>query len=349
MDRAASKLQQSVFGRLDTITNEMTEWILPLSKPAGFVREPDGTVWIAMSQGSLIHLDLESNRIVSYRGPNSFAYSGIVPGADGKLYLSDFGSNRIVRFDPDTGTEIAWQEFDPITSGRTEITQPTLDGAGHVFVVESIGGGAVARLDLSTGEWDRFGNGFLLDPTHFFLQGNFVYAVETDLSGGDGRFVVVDMNTVAFAKVSSSPVFHLLVSVDLPSAVVRTFTLTPLTFQSSDKSPDGTIAASTPAPGISRFTLPSGSLLPTSSSFSIAPINGKVVSGCAAPWSSSRFSLREPNGPRRPAGLQRFQRAPAHGFRALRRERRRRATSSRSSSAAPCRRRRQNRSGWGRA
>jgi hypothetical protein len=45
------ELQQSVFGRLDTITNEMTEWILPLSKPAGFVREPTAP-WIAMSQGS---------------------------------------------------------------------------------------------------------------------------------------------------------------------------------------------------------------------------------------------------------------------------------------------------------
>ena len=272
------ELQQSVFGRLDTATNEMTEWILPLSKPAGFVREPDGTVWIAMSQGSLIHLDLQTNQVTAYRGPNSFAYSGIVPGTDGKLYLADFGNNRIVRVDPVTLTEIAWQEVDPIF-GRTELSQPTLDGAGHVFVVEEIAGGAVARLDLATGEWDRFGNGFLLDPTHFFLQGSFVYAVETDPSGGDGRFVVVDLNTVAFAKLSSSPVFNTLVSVSLAPAIVRTLTLTPLTFQSSDKLPDGTIVASKPATGISRFTLPSGNLLPTSTSYSIAPIGGKVVSG----------------------------------------------------------------------
>jgi streptogramin lyase len=272
------ELQQSVFGKLDTVTNEMTEWILPVSKPAGFVREPDGTVWIAMSQGSLIHLDLQTNRVTAYRGPNSFAYSGIVAGTDGNLYLSDFGSNRIVRFNPVTLNEVAWQELDP-NFGRTELSQPTLDGAGHVFVAEEISGGAIARLDLSTGEWDRFGNGFLLDPTHFFLQGNFVYAVETDPSGGDGRFVVVDLSTVAFAKISSSPVLNNLNSLLLTPATVRTTTLVPLTFQSSDKPPDGTIAPSKPATGISRFTLPSGNLLPTSTSFSIAPIEGKVVAG----------------------------------------------------------------------
>jgi len=273
------EVNESVFGRLDTVTNEMTEWILPLAKPAGFVREPDGTVWIAMSQGTLLHLDLASLEITPLRVPGvSFAYSGITAGADGKLYLTDFGNNRIVRFDPATSTETAWQEIDPV-SGRSEIDQPTLDGAGHVFVAEDIAGGAIARLDLATGEWDRFGAGFLINPTHFFLQGNFVYVVETDTSGGDGRFAVVDMNTVTAAKITSVPVVNQLVSSSLPSARLRTFTLTPVTFQSSDKPPDGNIVASVPTPGVSRFTLPSGNLLPTSTSYSIAPINGKIVAG----------------------------------------------------------------------
>jgi sugar lactone lactonase YvrE len=273
------ELNESVFGRLDTVTNEMTEWILPLSKPAGFVREPDGTVWIAMSQGTLVHLDLATLAITPLRVPGvSFAYSGIAAGADGKLYLSDFGNSRIVRFDPETETETAWQEVAP-TSGRSEIDQPTPDGAGHVFVVEDIAGGAIARLDLATGEWDRFGAGDLLNPTHFFLQGNFVYVVETDTSGGDGRFAVVDLNTVAVKKIESAPVVNQLTSVPSAPARLRTTTLTPLTFQSADKAPDGTIVSSVPAPGISRFTLPSGNLLPTSTSYSIAPIEGKIIAG----------------------------------------------------------------------
>jgi hypothetical protein len=199
-----------------------------------------------MSQGSLLHLDLQTNRITAYRGPNSFAYSGIVAGTDGNLYLADFGNNRIVRINPVTLNEVAWQELNP-NFGRTELSQPTLDGAGHVFVAEEISGGAIARLDLSTGEWDRFGNGFLLDPTHFFLQGNFVYAVETDPSGGDGRFVVMDLSTVAFATISSSPVLNNLSSLPLASAIVRTF----ITGSRSraDKPPAGENRSRRPTPG----------------------------------------------------------------------------------------------------
>jgi len=271
-------LQESVFGKLDTTTNVMTEWVMPVSKPAGFVREPDGTVWIAMSQGSLVHLDLQSLQVTAYRSPASFAYSGITAGSDGNLYLSDFGNSRIVRIDPATLTETAWQEFDPKIA-RSLPTQPTLDGAGNVYVVEDINGGAVGRLNLATGEYDRFGAGFLLNPTHFFLQGNFVYAVETDSSGGDGRFVIVDTNKAAMLKVATTPVENTLTSLPEPAAVVRTFTLVPNTFQSSDKPPDASILATVPTTGISRFTLPSGKLLSTSTSYSIAPINGKIVSG----------------------------------------------------------------------
>ena len=274
------ELNESVFGKLDTTTNEMTEWILPVAKPAAFVREPDGTVWIAMSQGSLLRLHLDTLEVESFRGVNSFAYSGMVQGTDGLLYLSDFGNNRIVRIDPATMAETAWQPFDP-NLVRSEPTQPTLDGAGNVYVAEVVSGGSIARLNLETGEYDRFGAGFLLDPTHFFIQGNFIYAVETDTSGGDGRFVIVDRNLAPKNTIQTTPSVDTLVPPKLPllNARTRTTTLVPLTFASSDKPPDSSIVASTPTTGISRFTLPSGSLLPTSTSYSIAPIDGKIVSG----------------------------------------------------------------------
>jgi len=271
-------LNESVFGKLDTVTNQMTEWILPVSKPAGFVREPDGTVWIAMSQGSLIHVDLNTLEVAAYRGPASFAYSGLVAGDDGMLYLTDFGNSRIVRIDPATLVETAWQPFDPAKT-QSEPTQPTLDGAGNVYVAEVVAGGSVARLNLATGQYDRFGAGYLLDPTHFFLQGNFIYAVETDPSGGDGRFVVVDTNLAPKVTIQTTPVTSTLVALPEPAARVRSTTLTPLSFASADDPPDASIAAATPKEGISRFTLPSGTLLPTSTSYSILPVNGKIVSG----------------------------------------------------------------------
>ncbi|HWC64485.1 MAG TPA: hypothetical protein VG777_00275 [Thermoanaerobaculia bacterium] len=272
------ELNESVFGKLDTVTNEMTEWILPVAKPAGFVREADGTVWIAMSQGSLLHVDLNTLQVAAYRGPSSFAYSGLVAGEDGFFYLTDFGNSRIVRLDPATLTETAWQPFDPAKT-LSEPTQPTLDGAGNVYVAEVVAGGSIARLNLATGQYDRFGAGYLLDPTHFFLQGNFIYAVETDPSGGDGRFVIVDQNLAPKVTIQTTPVTNTLVPLSEPSARVRTTTLVPTTFTSVDHAPDSSLAAATPKEGISRFTLPSGSFLPTSTSYSILPINGKIVSG----------------------------------------------------------------------
>lgn len=276
------EVQQSIFASLDTTTNLMTEWILPLSKPAGFVREPDGTVWIAMSEGSLVHLNLQTLEVTSYRGPlpslTFSGYSGIVQGSDGLLYLADFGQNRIVRIDPVALTETAWQTADP-TKVQLFPTQPTLDGAGNVFVVEDVVGGGVGRLNLTTGQYDQFGENFLINPTHFFLQGSFAYAVETDTSGGDGRIVVVDMGTVNDTVTQITPVSSALTALSQPAATIRTFTLVPDTFASADDPPDGTVVATVPATGISRFTLPSGNLLASSTSYSIASINGKVWSG----------------------------------------------------------------------
>jgi len=262
------------------VTNQMTEWILPVSKPAAFVRNPDGTVWLAMSQGSLVRLDMNSLTVESFRGVNSFAYSGMVQAPDGSLYLTDFGNNRIARVDPTTLEETAWEPFDPAIV-HSEPTQPTLDGAGNVYVAEVVSGGSIARLNPATGVYDRFGAGYLLDPTHFFLSGNFIYAVETDTSGGDGRFVVIDKSLAPTITIQTTPSTDVLVPPKTPlaNATVRTTTLVPITFASVDHAPDSGIVASTPKPGISRFTLPSGSFLPSSTSYSILPVGGKIVSG----------------------------------------------------------------------
>jgi streptogramin lyase len=272
-------VNESIFARLDTTTDALTEWILPISKPAGFLRLPGGIVWLPMSQGSLVKLDLNTLAVVAYRGSDSLGYSGMILGPDSDFYLSDYGSNRLVRIDPQTLTETAWQPFDPVTKGRVNMSQPTLDGAGNFWIAEDVNGGSLARLSLATGEYDRFGAGNLLSPTHFFVQGNLVYAVETDSLGGDGRIVVVDTNTVNVDKVTTTPKSASLVTLPLASATFRTTTLTPITFQSSDSPPDGLVVASSPQTGISRFTLPHGTVFPSTTSYSIATIGGKVLAG----------------------------------------------------------------------
>jgi streptogramin lyase len=272
------ELQESVIAKLDTVTNVLTEWILPISKPAGFLRDPNGIVWVAMSQGSLLRVDLNTLRVQSSRGSDSLAYSGLVRGADGQFYLSDYGSNRIVRIDPQSLVETSWQLFNPLLA-RLQITQPTLDAAGDIFVAEDINGGAIGRLNLSTGNYDRIGAGVLIYPTHFLLQGRYIYGVETDPFGGDGRIVLLDTQVAAAQRLATTPKTETLETLPNLNARVRTFTLTPITFDSKDAPPDGAIVASSPKEGISRFTLPKGATLTTSTSYSITVVEGNVVAG----------------------------------------------------------------------
>ncbi len=48
---------RSVFARLDTVTGQLREWIVPGSRPAGFYRAPDGKVWLPQTNGRLQSID----------------------------------------------------------------------------------------------------------------------------------------------------------------------------------------------------------------------------------------------------------------------------------------------------
>lgn len=272
-------LQQSVFGKLDTTTGLMTEWIMPISKPSGFLREPDGvTVWVAMSQGSLLRINLETLAVDSFRAPDSMAYSGLISGSGGLFYLLDFGNNRVVQVDPVSLSETSWQTLDP-TKFHELPTQPSFDASGNLWFAEEVNGGAFGRLNLATGQLDRFGSGFLLSPSHYFLQGDLIYGVETDPTGGDGRVVVLDQTQVSKETSTLAPKTAAFTSISSPALLFRTFTLTSQTFQSKDDSADGVVVASAPTAGLTRFTLPHGSKYPTTTSYSITVEGGKILAG----------------------------------------------------------------------
>src|SRR5437773_6058484 len=146
---------RSVFARLDTVTGQLREWIVPGSRPAGFYRAPDGKVWIPQTNGRLQSIDLTTLDAVDYRSTKTFAYSDVVFGSDGALWMTDFGNNRIVRYVPGAATETSWTYFDP-TSGQTNPSQIQFDERGNLWI-SNLSLGRMDSFNPATGVTTFFG------------------------------------------------------------------------------------------------------------------------------------------------------------------------------------------------
>lgn len=188
----------SIFGRLDTVTGQIREWEVPGGRPAGFYRAPDGKVWIPQTNQKLQSVDLETLEVVDYRSGNSdgtgtqtIAYSDIILGPDGALWLTDFGNNRIVRYEPGALQETSWTIVDP-TLAIFNPSQIQFDPQGRLWISE-FSGGRMERFDPSTNEITGF-VGFL-NPIHFDLFGGRVYV--TEASGSNGQVAVLDARLAA--------------------------------------------------------------------------------------------------------------------------------------------------------
>lgn len=225
---------RSIFARLDTTTGALREWVVPGSKPAGFWRAPNGLVWIAQTDGRLQSVDLNTLQVLDYKSRSAdgkvftFAYSDLVSGPDGALWMTDFGNNRIVRYEPGADVETSWTILDS-SSGRLNPSQIRFDDAGRLWICQLSG----ARLDLfdtSSNVLLSFG-GFAL-PIHFdFFQGR-VYVTETP--GINGSVAVLDPR---LASAHGSPLPPLTVPVrniaNRKAALIRDSVITPTTFTST--------------------------------------------------------------------------------------------------------------------
>ncbi|MEO8191555.1 MAG: hypothetical protein ABI682_14540 [Acidobacteriota bacterium] len=185
----------SALGRLNTETNELHEWVIPGSRPAGFYRAPDGKFWLPQSNGRLQSVDPDSLAVVDYRSGKTFAYSDMVVAPDGALWMVDFGDNRIVRYVPGAPSETSWTIVAP-TLGRLNPTQLQFDDAGELWICE-FSGNRMDRFEPATGVISAYG-GFL-DPIHFDIFNGRVYVAEAPTA--NGRVVVLDP-TIAAASVA---------------------------------------------------------------------------------------------------------------------------------------------------
>lgn len=244
---------ESVFARLDTRTGQLREWIVPGTRPSGFIRTADGKVWLPQTDRRLQLLDLETRAVTDYRSRFTIAYTDVVLGPDGALWLVDFGNNRIVRFEPGAATETAWTIVDP-AFGLLNTTQLGFDESGRLWMSQ-FEGLSMDRFDPATGELRIYG-GFQR-PIHFDIFGGRIYVAEAP--GTNGNIAVLDPAlAISSTRQLTAQTNDVGASTNRRRAEIRDTTITPTTFgTTSDPVPEADLKVTSTAPGILRTEIPS--------------------------------------------------------------------------------------------
>lgn len=266
---------RSIFGRLDTATGQLREWIVPGSRPAGFYRAPDGKVWIPQTNQRLQSVDLTTLEVIDYRagsvepgGPQTIAYSDVV-FRDGALWMTDFGNNRIVRYVPGATQETSWTVFDPLVA-LLNPSQIQFDEHGLLWISQ-LTGQRLDRFDPETGVLESF-LGFA-NPIHFDLFGGRAYV--TEASGGNGQIAVLEPLLAARAERTIEPVTLEVGSiVNGRRATIRDTTITPTTVAvSPEQIPAEDLEVTASLSGILRTEIP------WTNAFGIEVVGGEVWVG----------------------------------------------------------------------
>lgn len=267
---------RSIFGRLDTVTGQLREWIIPGSRPAGFYRAADGKVWIPQTSQRLQSVDLTTLEVIDYRagsptgtGTRTIAYSDVVFGPDGALWMTDFGNNRIVRYVPGATSETSWTFFDPLVAILNP-SQIQFDSQGFLWISQ-VSGARMDRFNPATGELASF-LGFA-NPIHFDLFGGRVYVAEAD--GGNGQIAVLEPLLASRAERTLEPLTLEVASiVNARRATIRDTTITPTTFAAPPHEiPAADLKVTTSLSGILRTEFP------WTSAYGIAVVGGEVWVG----------------------------------------------------------------------
>ena len=245
---------RSIFARLDTTTGQLREWDVPGSKPAAFYMAPDGKVWLPQTNGRLQSVDMNTLAVVDYRSTKTFAYSDMVAGPDGALWLTDFGNNRIVRYEPGAATETSWTFFDP-NSGRFNPSQIRFDDNGYLWISQ-LTGAQMNRFNPATGEIVSY-TGFV-SPIHFDIFAGRIYVAEAP--GANGRIVVLDPSLAAGVAVTLQPeTLTVGASPDPLQVRVRDSTITPTVFTTTaDSFAASDLVTTGDTPGLLRTEFASG-------------------------------------------------------------------------------------------
>ncbi|HKD18701.1 MAG TPA: hypothetical protein VKG23_12695, partial [Thermoanaerobaculia bacterium] len=255
------------YARLDTVSGELTEYVIPGTIPSAFYRAPDGTVWIPQSASGLQQFNPQTLQVTNFRSTGTASYADMVVGPDGALWLADFGNNRVIRYVPGATTETSWIISDP-SQGLLQPSQIGFDEKGFLWISERTGS-RMDRFDPVNNVFYSYEN--IPSPIHFDIFQGRVYIAQINTTSS---VTVLDPNTAAIDLITDA--------IPVTLSVGSTPATIPVTIRESNIPPvDFT---STPAPiDPSTFTVvnPStsglGGILTTS--FPSSNTYGVVVDG----------------------------------------------------------------------
>lgn len=259
------------YARLDTSTNQLTEWVVQGTIPAAFYRAPDGLVWLPQSAAVLQSLNLDTLEVINHRSPLTFAYADMVVAPDGAFWLADFGDNRIVRWVPGAETETSWTFF-PLSGGRLNPAQIQLDTDGTLWIAQR-SANRMDHFDPVSGKLSSYTN--IASPIHFDLFQKRLYITSI---ASKSTITVLDPNQAVIAGVTTitPQVYTVGSSLSTRAVIVRNSTIVPTDFTSVPvpiAASDFAVTNPGTAPGILTTTFPS------SNTYGITIVGGRIWAG----------------------------------------------------------------------
>ena len=263
--------------KLDTVTNQITEWTIPGSIPAAFYHAPDGTWWVPITGAALLNVNLDTGVTTVYRSPATTWYADMAVDSEGVLWLADFGNNRIVRYEPRAAQETSWTFF-PLSSGRLNTTQIDFDDQGKLWLSQ-ISAGRMDRFDPVPNDDEQETNNLdsfygISNPIHFDIFQGKVYVT----SGQSAAAVnILDPAIGSPLRARLVPIQLDVVPIEsrIP-ATTRTFPVPPTTFNTEATvlpEDDFTVASNSAYPGVLI------NQIPVTQSYGIDVVGGYVWFG----------------------------------------------------------------------
>ncbi|MBT8217709.1 MAG: lyase [Acidimicrobiia bacterium] len=145
--------QNGIVGVLDPSTGAMEVLDAPGGRgPYGIDATPDGTIYFASLAGSYVGR-IEADDTITVLDPPTAGQGArrVWSDSDGSVWVSEWNSGQLSRYQPDTGTWDAW----PLPGGSPSAYAVYVDETDIVWVSD-FGGNAIHRFDPATEEFATF-------------------------------------------------------------------------------------------------------------------------------------------------------------------------------------------------